>query len=367
MKHVLLINEGSSDNLGDQAIKYTIENLLEEKKCLVDFADFTRHKAFSYDYQNEKVAAKNNNKQKHVLFKKCFNRFKNTLRLKRIKLFFVRVKWLMNNFSRCKKQIRNKKYDLFVIGGGQLILSNNYFSIAMLTWVSLIKYYTDANVVLFAVGCGTKFSPFEKLLYSTAFNKIDTMILRDSASAGYLKENFNLSARIVPDPVFAISKIHSVRNKKKNKVLVGIADYNVYKRYNNNQKNGEQYCEFWVEEILKFYKAGFSIELFYTTLIDKRQTIILRDQVYKNYGIDLNVLNLENLQDLIIEISQSYAVFSARMHALIIAISYGVKPIPYEISNKLSGFKNEYINEKVEIEELIDKINKGIDFILKIN
>src|SRR5690625_115127 len=53
-KRILLVNRGSSDNLGDQAIRFTLESLIESIDGEVTFSDFTQFDNNIYNYKSNK-------------------------------------------------------------------------------------------------------------------------------------------------------------------------------------------------------------------------------------------------------------------------------------------------------------------------
>lgn len=354
LKKVLLINEGYSDNLGDQAIKYSIQKMLERKNVQVNFQDFTRLKQEEFDYQDtvssEKYRDMNMKKRKNFFLK--------------MKFFLSMVKWTINSVKRSILEIKGGNYDLIIIGGGQLILSNKKFPLSMFIWVITAKIFSRAKIKLFGVGAGSDFSFFEKLLYRYSFKFMDEVYLRDAASIEYIQKNFKITSKYVPDPVFAISNFHELKMKKSKRVLIGIVDFKVFKRYNNNQISEEKYIEYWEDRVKEFQNDGYDVKLFFTTIADRQQTIKFQQKIKEETGIDLEILISANLFELLDSISTSSVIISARMHALIIGYSYNLTVIPYVISDKIKSFKSEYLETTTTKEELSNLIFKSIDEVL---
>jgi len=138
-KRVLVINEGYSDNLGDQAINDSLQYLLKNSGIKnIDFQDFTKNIDSPI---NISVADKQGIQKSFAV---------SILKT----IISSKIRWIIKNLNRIIK-ISKKDYDLVLIGGGQLILSNATFSIAMFLWVFCLNFFGNKNIVLFAVGSGS--------------------------------------------------------------------------------------------------------------------------------------------------------------------------------------------------------------------
>jgi polysaccharide pyruvyl transferase WcaK-like protein len=119
-KKALLINEGFSDNIGDQAISNGVKLLLESKNFSVKTAGFSTNNQCLFNLKKS-----SNNKLVTML---------------RAKIFLKSIYWLFKNIIRILK-CSSQKYNVAVIGGGQLIMEKSNFAIAMFTWVVVLKFF----------------------------------------------------------------------------------------------------------------------------------------------------------------------------------------------------------------------------------
>ena len=131
-KKALLINEGFSDNIGDQAISNGVKLLLESKNFSVKTVGFSASNSSLFN-----------------LKKSCNNKLVNILRAS---IVLKSTYWLFKNIIRILKY-SSQKYNVAVIGGGQLIMEKSNFAIAMFTWVIVLKFFHQ-QVCLFSVGDG---------------------------------------------------------------------------------------------------------------------------------------------------------------------------------------------------------------------
>jgi len=346
---VLVLNEGYSDNFGDQAIKKSIEYLLINNNIRnITFADFTKDLHSKIQYRNLHTAKKS-------LLKKIL-----------VLIIPKRLIWLLKNVYRIET-IASKKYDLVIIGGGQLLLSNQSFPLALLTWVKYLKSRNNHNIVLFSVGAGIKFSLIDKKFLELAINKINKIYVRDCKSQQIVKNIFDKNSLFVDDVAFLYSKISSYEQKKggnDNLTLLGIVSFNVYKRYNQKKITKEEYFQTWLDILDKKNISIDNIKLFYTTINDRVECFNFKKYIKSTFNKDILICNVNSLEDLIDIIKSSNLVISGRMHALILALSYHKQIYTYLISDKLIEFNRLYGN-KIKLNEIQDNIEMQFRGILK--
>lgn len=324
-KKVLVINEGYSDNLGDQAINESLQYLLRQNSIKnIDFQDFTKKIDMPLEisiYNTEKLKQKT----------------KNVLSIKT--MLSPKLRWIIKQICRVIKVSKNK-YDLVVIGGGQLILSNDSFSIAMFSWVFLLKLFGTKNIVLFGVGSGTKFTFIDKLLFKYVLKNVSSIYVRDYKSQKTLKELFSVDTKFVYDVAFVHNKIQNIEKINKNNILLGVISFDVYNRYNYEKLTKEEFFETWVEILNQNDVHLRDVDLFYTTKDDRNSSLEFKKYVSNKYDIELNLMETNTKDKLIMELVKSKIVISARMHALILGLTYNCKILTYPISDKLKEFDN---------------------------
>lgn len=350
MSSVLIINEGFSDNLGDQAIKESLEVLLKSKGYQTDFMylsnpAITKLPAYSYDSD-------------------LSGNFIGRSFKKKLKTYLLFLYWFILNRKIIRDKLESNNYEKIIIGGGQLIISSgsfalSSFSIAIFWWVKLINRYSNARLYMVGVGTSKSFNFFEKLLYKNVFRSISRITVRDSFTKELLLKLFNEKSDIMPDVAFFRSddRIKNSEIKKKGS-LIGVTNYNeVYKRYNKGACSKEQYFD----NLLKIYKHYIdkygSVSIFYTTRTDAYECF-----EFKNFlsalGINVQVLSLSSLTHLEEALEKVQCVYSGRMHALILAKKFECEIEVFEISQKLKSFKEMYISSSISANEIDNELKE---------
>lgn len=333
-KRALLINEGWSDNLGDQAIKMAMEKLLQKNNYFVTFLAFTHTKKESID----------------IVLTNDTSTFKSIIKA----VLPVKVKWILKNGKRIFLIYRaNKKYDIVLIGGGQLLLNNNYFSLAFYIWTFIFR---KSNIQLLGVGCSNNFSRINKHLFTVGLKKIKTINLRDQQSIVNFKKYFKFDVFETYDPVFTISSVVLLDETPGTAVGISFVNYLDFSKYNNNTKEEYKSCCF--KKIKNEFKNNSLVKLFYTTSMDKAFANELQRDLLNNFNISIHVDNSKSVEDLFVLVNTYKKVISSRMHALIIAASYGKEIEAIQFSDKLIGFSNQFINTDLDIISIKLKINK---------
>ena len=129
---ILTINEIYSDNIGDQAIADAMLLALNNKADIIERADYSFRTDISY-LLNIKVMER--------------LRFIKTLIPSNLK----KMMSLIIKFPYAYKFAKNK-YDIAIIGGGQLILSNYSFAVSMFLWVTTLKLFGTKIKIKASIG-----------------------------------------------------------------------------------------------------------------------------------------------------------------------------------------------------------------------
>ena len=343
---VLLLNEGYSDNLGDQAINDSFKYLLKSNEIKnIDFVDFT----------------KNINDPKKIAIHEKKNE-KRTFATKLKKAIPPKIRWLLKNTYRVYKASKNR-YDKVFIGGGQLILSNDTFAIAMATWIFFLKFFGNKDIVLFAVGSGSRFSFVDKLFYKYVLNNVSKIYVRDFKSQEIIKKLFNIDTKFVYDVAFIHNKITKNLESKKENILLGVISFDVYNRYNSKNLTKEEFFESWVELLTKNNIALNQVKLFYTTQDDRVASIEFKNYILNKYHIALELIETHTKDILVNELDKAKIVISARMHALILGLTYGCEIVTYKISDKLIAF-DEMFGKDFELKAVQNNIEMTMKDVL---
>lgn len=310
---ILIVNQGLSDNYGDQAIAYCLERVLKEANHEVSVANFSGDAFANY---NEIVDYNTNFRMLKDIFKFVLPNY---------------LIWLLKNYFRIRNVLANE-FDVVIIGGGQLILSNSNFPIAMFMWTLLLK----SKIILFAVGCGSHFSCLDRFLYRVSFRRVNSIYVRDKHSQNMMKKEFGLNVGFVPDSAFLIHRLLTKKDSYSKLCLISIVDYKVYRLY-NGKLNIEEYCSYWRDMIRQKCMQGYEVSLFYSTYED---FVFLNS--FKKYVPDIESMQVDSLNSFLKILSRAELVISGRMHPLIIAYALQKNIEVFPFSDKLCSFKKEY-------------------------
>lgn len=268
-------------------------------------------------------------------------------------MIFLRVYnilWVIKNIIKVMI-ICSKKYDHVVIGGGQLILSNGNFGIAIFLWSLWLSFFKQ-RFYFVGVGCGTEFSFFDKFFFRFSLKRARGIFFRDEKSKIICKSVWGIeSADVIPDVVFFLSEeLNDLSNLSnlsiERKTLLGVFEYEAFLTYSKDKPSRNLYYDFIYSKYKKYIP---NIHLFYTTQNDRVECEKFKQFMHDKHGIELNVLDISDLESLLCVISTSSLLISGRMHALLLALLMSVPILPIEVSPKISSFNDEYMRNSIDI------------------
>ncbi|MBI1184592.1 hypothetical protein GC194_09990 [bacterium] len=338
-RKILLVNEGYSDNLGDQAIMQAARHYLS-KENEVDFADFTR------ECKEPILCApdKNNGQTRNWQLKK---------------LLPHKLRWIAKHLPRLLKALRNN-YDYVVIGGGQLILSNGHFPMAFFVWTILAKHFFNAKVMVLGVGVANQLKPIDKWLYKKSLSKCSKILVRDLASKKRMEALTHKTIAAAPDWAFLLPEKYPVQPIQNTNVLVGVTDLNVYARY-REKISREMYYKKWVALLAPHLDNPKNIYLIYTTKADATESLQFQAYMQQNHQIQIPLLENESLPHFIENIGGAKTLVAGRMHALILGKIYAREIIAFPVSNKIQEFDSEVNKPENEAPVLSQNLQKTLE------
>jgi len=349
-KKILTINEMLSDNIGDQAIADAMRKFCQvDQGIQVDSEDFSFKKVPCQDKSNNSL--KKNNRTWKAYFPNIFKR-----------AFF-----LFKNVKNAKL-IASLKYDLAIIGGGQLILGKGTFPYSLFLYTYFLKRQ-GTKIKIVSAGVGESFTALEKYLIRKSLNSVDSIYLRDERSIENLKKEFNQESQFLPDIAYFLLLVPKVDDVNSNctRSLICPVEYSVYKRYsmemNNAELSYEQYKDLWVNLIRERLQVFDEICISATTIKDFEFSCELKELFNYQEQKKITFRSCQSHQEFISLAKESAEVQSGRMHALILCHNLGLKILPFEISKKLQAYKQEYLNKKAE--EFKNMLNEFREEILK--
>jgi polysaccharide pyruvyl transferase WcaK-like protein len=334
--HALIISECFSDNLGDQAISDAMLQALRDKGYFVEKVDFTCRPQKN---QNTPPRLSNN--------RLCLNIWR------RLRLF-VGFFWAIKNLPNIR-EVARKKYDLVVIGGGQLILDNSKFPIALYLWIKLLKK-NNTNINILSCGVGESFCWIERILIKKALNLTKEIYLRDIRSIVNAKRNFGVNAKFCPDISYYLSK--KIATKHNNNLInimgVNVVDYRIYTRHSVEMSisplTESEYINQWTNNIVAYIEEGTEVALLSTTDADQTYAEKVFLKIQAIYGDRISLYpKSKNWNNFCIQLSHCNIFLSGRMHGLILAHICGLKTIPYLVNKKVETLSNEYLNTPIDL------------------
>ncbi|MEZ4874789.1 MAG: polysaccharide pyruvyl transferase family protein [Flavobacteriaceae bacterium] len=351
MKKALIINEGYSDNFGDQAIKESMISIFGDHGYETDFLYLTKPTIQNLPHYKYSAAA--------------IKSGPNTSVLKGLLYFFY---WFYVNRKPIVSKIREKHYDTVVFGGGQLVnTSGRMFPSAFATslyWITLlIAKNSKAKMYLVAVGCASKFGTIEEYLYKKAIKKIEAVWVRDHFSEKAMVKMFKRKATIIPDIAFyQSSKKPFAQNEKKQMALVGVTNFKeVFLKYNKKSDlTQEDYYEIYYKKIQEYAQKKLVPKLFYTTITDAVECNSFQQWLHEKHQERIDIFHTNTLEGLVHELYMASVVFSARMHALILGMKCHCTVEPYLISEKLKSFNDDYLKSHRTIPTLSNEIVQAL-------
>lgn len=349
MVKILIINEGYSDNLGDQAILESTILYFRNLGYKTEFLYLSNpliSKLPQYNYLDNKAYLL---PSKRPLF--------------RIKVLLYVFYWFFKHKNAIISKLKYGQYDFISFGGGQLINSSStkypsQFSIA-LYWIAklIIKFSPNSKIFFLAVGAAKSFNFLEKFFFKKVLDCSVAIWVRDEFSQTTLRNVFNKDSILMPDIAFFTDFKNSVEDvKKENLALVGIANYDEVVAKYSPDLTQEQYYNSIISQIKSYQKDGIQVKMFYTTKPDVQSLRLFNDFLNRNGEKEIEICAIQNLSDLIEYIKKAKYIFSGRMHALILGLKYGCEVKSYLLSQKLISFDKAYVQNYIDIKE----INKEI-------
>lgn len=324
-KTILIINEGISQNIGDQAIQMAMENLLKNKfKISHAFLSSAR----SGKAQTEQRGIKNKTIKNYMLTPKIRSQ---------IRWFFFGDK----KNSKSYFEDRIKRSDAVIIGGGQLIKNNISLFCERLYLISEIckehnKPYGTLGVGVDEYLGGLSQTRAKKFLQNSNFIGV-----RDHRSRERLKEILDdgVSVEFSPDLAFALPRRMRSRSDKAG-IGLNILPFDLFKRSCPRYKHMSHfdYISFWSRAACVAAK-DFEKAILFTTgsNSDISDTEAVSESIRKMSGIPMHVAHPHTLSDLNgIFDGLSHAIVS-RMHAGIIGYTRGTSTICLNWDDKVLG------------------------------
>lgn len=339
--NVLVVNEGFSDNIGDQAIQRSMEEILDQLPINWSFLDYSAR--LSVDnistYQSFK---KNDNKLTlYSILRACVPT--------RIKLGIKRFLWL----RKVRRVFIKQSYDAIILGGGQMVQSNGVFPFYFRKLVQLATLKNKAcKVIFFGIGIGKNLEPKDEILFRDILS-MGKIYVRDTYSLDKACE-FGLDASLIPDVVYGSLFLNSIRSERaerllsqpkrklRQKVIICLAGYSQVGKFKKNAKYEIE--QFHQDLIQKYMDQGASVEFICSSAADLHAA----NDLIVTMGLETtHEASYLSLMEFIVQLRDCDVLVSGRMHPLIFARVIGVDVVVHEFSQKLKSFSEDEIDLQV--------------------
>ena len=332
MKKILLINQGHTPNIGDQAIAMSMAAWGKKNGYDCDVMPFWDEKS---------------------VFQNVF--------LGKYAKYIKKIPGLLDLFTkRWIRELLNKKtYDAAVIGGGELFCNHRGFNSAFGSWVSFLhKRQTD--IYVYGVSGDENMPKILLLRNKRALKACKYVGVRDCYSKDVFERNYQVNVQLFPDIVFSNRDLCLDPSADKRGIVCIPIPNIVFPSANLEVVNQSEYESYLVrlieEKRVEDEKVFFST----TEQRDEKQVEQICRNINEKYNKDYVYVQYQDVQSFCKLVSDTRLVISARMHAMILGLlnKCEIEPIPFK--KKLEMFQKEYGNI-IDIEKIIEKSEKGLE------
>lgn len=363
VKRITVIGEVDSQNIGDQAIYYSLSNILKRKGFDVVGVNLSYSSGQS---KRKSISIESSEKKGKRIHKYLYSNF--TLYTKVVNLIVFTIS-MRKKYNRLKSTLKGS-YKV-VIGGGQL-LQNNNLSFPLDLWlVSIVLNSLEIKYSIVGCGVGVKRWDFiSKWLVSRLLKgkNIENIYVRDQESINILQKVFDLKAQFIPDPAVSVSEFVDKIQAKERIIGLGIMSANTLKRNKNMlEYSSEDFIEYWIEAYLRLNKEypENRIELFTTgDYSDYLFANLIQKLLEERYSTVVNLVKPPTtVKEFISSIQKYEFVLSMRLHSHIIAYSLGIPSYGIIWEDKVKGFSKyagiqDRFSDKLELNSTLDVIKR---------
>lgn len=342
MKKVLIVNQGLSANIGDKAILLALTKYFGSRGYQVSIQGFTHY----YETKIDDID---------------YKQYRQTRKFD----LPILLKWNLKAKTNLEKKLSEitDKYDLLIIGGGQLIKSRCYFPFALEKWINTGRSIAK-NIFLVGVGLDPSFTMLEKRKIKNSLKLVDGIFVRDSRSRIRLKKIFDFDSELIPDVAFILKKYIKFANYTRSGTVIMPFDYYTYRYHFKNKKSRTEYDAYWIDMIKEHAAANEDIKLMYTTIEDKRECFRIFDLLPKYLQDVVTIVEVNTVEEIVFEFLKTKNIYSARMHALILGLVAGTTVHSINFSDKLEAFEKEFILSSENADDYADKVIGLLDSLL---
>ena len=325
MKNVLILNQAHTTNLGDIAIGESLSSWIRENAW----------NPITIPFWDERSIFKSLSYTKLSGLIKSFPFASN----------IVIGKWVKANIE---KILASNTIDCVICGGGELFCSHRGFNAAFYCWV---KEFVKRNIPVCVIGVsGDKnLSSVQIKRNKVALAQCFLVSVRDKDSVSVFKELYDISADYAPDSVFRLDKYDRSKINTGGLVCVPVG-------LNSCEISDVDFYYYKIKNVPNVNRIVFTS----TEERDQSYSKKLCEDINHKYNEKYVFVPYVDLQSFRNVLDNADYVVSARMHAMIIGLLKGCKPIPITFKRKLEVFEEEYCN-KVNVDDVVNLLNEKYD------
>lgn len=353
MKKVLLVNQGHTDNIGDQLIsKVMCEHLSDF--CNITVSKFIPGESSSrIELNNSVTQGENGNGKRKRLSDKLKQNYSLSLALLTLKYY-----------RKIVEEVK-ERYDVILIGGGELLADYVVFTAAMQAWL-LYSRKTKTKAIIYGVS-GFPFEKKKHRFFRWLLDYCDLVCVRDKSTQSHLCQYMNKTIHYAPDVVFSMNRVmNCLFNPNKSEKNIFVSVYST-EELGVKPQNILEYFAKWTQVITREIKDSTECLLVgYTTQSDFRTATKFYHYLIENPispNVKVKLCDYSDWEGYCKSVSKCNCVITGRMHAMIIALQCGCRIIPYTVKHKISVFKSEYVDKEYDMYSVNQAILSSIELL----
>lgn len=328
---IAVVGEIYSKNLGDNAIYECVRSLLEARGFSCVPVDLSGREGFE---DGSRVVADGD---RVSLLRRMFRPLvRKSLFIRRSLNFAL---WIIKERRSLEILWRRQlaSADAILIGGGQLITDLDFGFPPKLLLIKSLARQLGKPVAVFGCGVGN-WGFFARLFYKNFFRDLRFVSVRDDFSRNYLRAQsvFDGEIMVHPDPAFVISDLFPALygSRKSGSMGVNVHGAASFRRFVPELAGmtDEKFISFWIDSISKF-TLKYDVSLFVN---GDPNDFVVAQKIHEGLvgrGVHVELLPRPRaLSELVSQVRGFEVVVCTRMHAGIIAYSFGsvVRPVSWD-------------------------------------
>lgn len=353
MRKILIVNQGHTDNLGDQLIS-EITNMYLSKYFKTEVAKFIPDEPETNIELTTNNLTTGENKKSHSTGIQKIIKKNYTICLEALTIKYY--KKIVSSFD--------DKYDAIFIGGGELLADYVAFAAALQAWL-LYARKTNTKIIMYGVS-GFIFEKRKHGLLKKLLHDCELICVRDHETQHHLSEQLDEKIMYAPDIVFLLNYIYGGQIAQK--CVTDDIFVSVYSPVELGiSESVSVYYDEWIQHIRgKINLNTQKLLIGYTTQSDyytakEFYKYVSEKILFKD--IEIKLCSYSDWRGYCNVISKCKYVITGRMHAMIIALQYGCEVVPYLVKKKIEVFNTEFIEKEYDMSSVNKKILSSLEVV----